>query len=204
MIHPDTELRFVSPAIGFGVFATRLIPKGTITWGLCHLDHVLSPARRLEFPAAYADIILTYSYMTTRGEAILCWDIGRYVNHSCDPSSLSLSEEMEIAVRDILPGEQLTDDYGMLNIVVALQCRCGAPNCRGGVRGDDVRRMGAEWEARIRDAFAHAPRVPQPLLPLLRRPEALRDLLEGRAALPRPASFCASATAAAGMGSAPA
>ena len=32
MIHPDTELRFISPEIGFGVFATKLIPQGTITW----------------------------------------------------------------------------------------------------------------------------------------------------------------------------
>ena len=190
MIHPDTELRFVSPEIGHGVFATRRIPKGTITWGLCHFDHVLTPARRLELPPAYAEIILNYSYMTAQGDAVLCWDIGRYVNHSCDPASLSLSDEMEIAVRDIRPGEQLTDDYGMLNIVVDLHCRCGSPNCRGTVRGDDVLRMGGKWEARIREAFALAPRVPQPLLPLLRNPRALEDMLAGRALPPSPSAFC--------------
>ena len=38
MVHPDTELRFVSPAIGWGVFATRDIPTGTITWALDVLD----------------------------------------------------------------------------------------------------------------------------------------------------------------------
>ena len=42
MVHPDTELRFVSPAIGWGVFATRDIPTGTITWALDVLDQHLS------------------------------------------------------------------------------------------------------------------------------------------------------------------
>lgn len=32
MIHPDTELRFINPEIGYGVFATQFIPRGTITW----------------------------------------------------------------------------------------------------------------------------------------------------------------------------
>ena len=32
MLHPDTELRVVSADIGFGVFATALIPKGTIVY----------------------------------------------------------------------------------------------------------------------------------------------------------------------------
>ena len=32
MIHPHSELRFFSPEVGWGVYATRFIPKGTITW----------------------------------------------------------------------------------------------------------------------------------------------------------------------------
>ena len=32
MIHPDTELRFISDEVGYGVFATALIGRGTITW----------------------------------------------------------------------------------------------------------------------------------------------------------------------------
>jgi hypothetical protein len=190
VIHPDTALRFISPEIGHGVFATRRIPKGTITWGLCQLDHVLSPARRLELPPAYTEIVQTYSYMTSQGDAVLCWDFGRFVNHSCDPATLSLTEGMEIAVRDILPGDQITDDYGMLNIIADLECRCGAPCCRGIVRSDDVLRLGMEWETRIREAFALAPRVPQPLLPFLREARLLTDMLAGRAAVPSPADFC--------------
>lgn len=41
MIHPDTKLNFVSKSIGYGVFATKFISKGTITWVLDELDKKL-------------------------------------------------------------------------------------------------------------------------------------------------------------------
>ena len=43
MIHPDTELRFINDVIGYGVVATKFIPKGTITWVQDDLDRVYSP-----------------------------------------------------------------------------------------------------------------------------------------------------------------
>ena len=44
MIHTDTELRFVSPEMGFGVFATKLIPRGTLTWVRDDLDRGVAEA----------------------------------------------------------------------------------------------------------------------------------------------------------------
>jgi SET domain-containing protein len=35
------------------------------------------------------------------------------------------------ALRDILPGEELTYRYGYNHHEGTLRCRCGAPNCRG-------------------------------------------------------------------------
>jgi hypothetical protein len=32
MIHPHTCIRYVNPQIGYGVFATAFIPKGTIVY----------------------------------------------------------------------------------------------------------------------------------------------------------------------------
>jgi uncharacterized protein len=32
MVHPDTTLAFVSDAVGYGVVATRRIPRGTVVW----------------------------------------------------------------------------------------------------------------------------------------------------------------------------
>jgi hypothetical protein len=49
MIHPDTELRYVNDIIGYGVFATRLIPRGTITWVQDELYQVF-PLQKLAQP----------------------------------------------------------------------------------------------------------------------------------------------------------
>jgi hypothetical protein len=43
MIHPHTELQFISEKIGYGVVATKFIPKGTITWALDKLDRSFTP-----------------------------------------------------------------------------------------------------------------------------------------------------------------
>ena len=57
MIHPDTELRKINDAIGHGVYAVKLIPKGSITWALDHFDHVIEPAKARELPEVYHPII---------------------------------------------------------------------------------------------------------------------------------------------------
>ncbi|HAV55880.1 MAG TPA: SET domain-containing protein-lysine N-methyltransferase, partial [Aequorivita sp.] len=44
MIHPKTELKFISDQIGYGVVATEFIPAGTITWALDDLDREFTPA----------------------------------------------------------------------------------------------------------------------------------------------------------------
>jgi hypothetical protein len=49
MLHPDTELRFVNRTIGYGVFATRMIPRGTITWVRDRLDQAFTPAQMGRF-----------------------------------------------------------------------------------------------------------------------------------------------------------
>ena len=51
MVHPHTELRFVNPLIGWGVFATRLIPQGTIVWALDALDQRFTPEQAAALPA---------------------------------------------------------------------------------------------------------------------------------------------------------
>ena len=42
MMHPDTEIRYVSEEVGVGVFATKLIPKGTTVWIKDELDMILT------------------------------------------------------------------------------------------------------------------------------------------------------------------
>ena len=110
MIHPHSELRFVSPEIGFGVFATRFIPMGAITWVFEPLDQIIPPAKESQLRATLQRQLNIYSYQNGRGDRTLCWDHARFVNHSRDPTSLAPGFDLEIAVRDIEPGEQITDD----------------------------------------------------------------------------------------------
>ena len=184
MIHPDSELRFVSPPIGYGLFATRLIPRGTITWVGDPLDQVLSPLQYEGLPPILRALANKYSYLNGRGARVLCWDHGRYVNHSCAATCLSPGFDLEVAVHDILPGEQITDDYGTLNLEEDFPCLCGAPDCRGVVRPDDPVRFAAAWDALTSAAFPLIPTLHQPLWELVAEKEEIAQVLAGTQKLP--------------------
>ncbi len=168
MIHPWTELRFINAEIGSGVFATRRIPRGTITWAQCSLDRVLTPAEVKDLGPAYHAAIDRYAYQNRAGEWVLCWDFGRFMNHSCDPAVLSPGFDIDVAVRDVEAGEQLTCDYALLNLEADMPCSCGAASCRQVVRPDDSTRMLSAWDAAVALAFAAVPGVEQPLSPFVR------------------------------------
>jgi len=162
MLHPHTELRKVSDTVGYGVFATQLIPRGTITWALDPLDHVFDVSQTEELLETFGETFVRYTWVTARGERILCWDFGRFVNHSCEANCYGPGGcEFEIAVRDILPGEQLTSDYGTLNEDLA--CECGTQSCRGTVSPENLDRLAASCDELIRGAFPHLLAVDQPL-----------------------------------------
>ena len=137
MIHPHTELRFISPEIGFGVIATQLIPKGTITWVFDPLDHVFTPDQIRSMPPLFKEKLHTYTYRDHNGNFVLCWDHARFFNHSCAPNCESEVEKGHIyldAIRAIAPGEELTYDYALTRDSAddeaeeaRFPCRCGAP-----------------------------------------------------------------------------
>ena len=57
MMHPSTELRHIDPELGFGVFATSLLPKGTITYVWDPLEIEIRPDNpSLQEPALRASI----------------------------------------------------------------------------------------------------------------------------------------------------
>jgi len=184
LIHPDSELRHINASIGYGLFATRLIPKGTITWAADPLDQVISSARLEGFPDLLKNHACKYSYLNGRGDRILCWDHGRFVNHSCAAACLSPGFDFEIAVRDIAPGEEITDDYGTLNLEEPFPCLCGAPSCRGQVLPDDPVRHAREWDRVIAAAFPAIDRVDQPLWDLVSEKAAVQRVLTGELQLP--------------------
>ncbi len=189
MIHPDTELRPISPEVGFGIVATKRIPRGTITWALCLFDLVLTPEQARAMPEAYRPILAKYAYIDAAGRLILCWDNARYMNHSCEANSLGVGGDLEIAARDIEPGEQITGEYGTLNLPRDLECRCGASSCRGLIRRADMKRLGPHWDAVVRAALPQAAKVPQPLRPFLRDSAAFDDMIAGRRPVPQHADY---------------
>jgi hypothetical protein len=163
MVHPHTELRFVSSTIGWGVFATRPIPRGAITWALDSLDQCFTPAQRAALPAYAQEQMEKYSYVDRRGNHVLCWDHARFFNHSCAANCLSVGYDFELAIRDIGVGEELTDDYGALNLSEPFPCLCGVQTCRGRILPDDPAHHSAHWNTLARDAFFLITTVPQPL-----------------------------------------
>ena len=83
MIHPSTRLVYIDDHIGYGIVASELIPRGTITYVKDELEICLSPRQFETLSAVLQSQAEKYSYMDARGTHIMSWDIAKYVNHSC-------------------------------------------------------------------------------------------------------------------------
>ncbi len=64
-----------------------------------------------------------------------------YSNHSCDPNLGMRGEITFVAMRDIRAGEELTHDWATTDDDdYSVECKCGAPNCRKILTGNDWQR----------------------------------------------------------------
>ncbi len=192
MIHPDTELVFVSESIGRGVRAASLIPKGTIVWARDLFDRVLSHEEILSLPLPHQVLIKRWAYRSASGLWVLCADAGRFVNHACDANIRGVGDDIQVAVRDILPGEQITCDYAECNLDSPLDCLCGASTCRGRISGRDLVRYADRWDRDVEAALAAAADVRQPLVPYVLDGRTVGAYLNGELPAPslRSAQFC--------------
>ncbi|MCA9303438.1 MAG: SET domain-containing protein [Phycisphaerales bacterium] len=166
MMHPDTELRYISEEIGHGVVATRDIPKGTITWVQDKLDREFEPEQVETFGEPYTELLDKYCFRNQHGRWVLCWDHARFVNHSFRSNCLTTAYNFEVAIRDIRAGEELTDDYGYLNIMHPFHAYDEGTE-RKVVYPDDLTRYHGVWDGNLRDAWPNIPKVAQPLRELL-------------------------------------
>lgn len=166
MIHPKTELKLISNEVGYGVVVTEFIPAGTITWVLDKLDREFSPADFQKLEPIYQNILDTYTFRNNQGNFVLCWDNGRYVNHSFNSNCLTTAYDFEIAIRDIQPGEQLTDDYGYLNIPSPFR-GIDEGTKRKVVYPDDLVKYYKVWDKKIQKVFGKIPTNDQPLKELI-------------------------------------
>lgn len=166
MIHPHTEIRFINDQVGHGVVATQFIPAGTITWALDKLDREFTPSDFEKLDILYQNILETYTYRNKSGNLVLCWDNGRFVNHSFKSNCLSTAYDFEIAICDIHPGEQLTDDYGYLNVTEPFT-GIDEGTERKTVFPDDLLKYSNVWDAQVKAVFSEIIKVNQPLKNLI-------------------------------------
>ena len=166
MMHPHTRVQPISEQIGVGVVATRFIPAGTAVYQTDALDLRIAPNDPRLTDSALAEHIETYSYLDPDGTRVMCWDIGKYVNHSCTPNTLTSGYGFQIALRDLEPGEEILDDYGIYTNEFG-PLLCNEPTCRGHIRPTDFLRLVPMWDAQIKPALKMFFDVDQPLMHLI-------------------------------------
>ena len=120
-INPFCEIR-LSPIHGKGVFASRRIRRGTrlIEYLGERIDKEESNRRGLElFEKAQQTGGASVYIFDVNEEWDLdgdkCYNDARLINHSCAPNSEMINEDDRLflfALRDILPEEEITFDYG--------------------------------------------------------------------------------------------
>ena len=183
MIHPHTRIQFISDEMGYGVFATHFLPKGTITYVKDSLEMEITPEAFEGYTPEMQEVIEKYSYIDEKGIRIVSWDFAKYVNHCCNCNTMSTGYGFEIAIRDIQPGEQITDEYGIFNMSREMELQCHHNNCRGRLSPNDFDAYYRQWDEQLQDALAKLLAVGQPLLPIIdpKSREEVMAYLQGKA-----------------------
>jgi len=164
MVHPKTELKFISEEVGYGLFATEDIPEGTITYVKDGLEIVISEEKFQEHTPEMQAVIEKYSYIDENGDRIISWDFAKYVNHCCDCNTMSTGYGFEIAIKDIKKGDQITDEYGLFNIDHEMDLICESSCCRSKITKDDFEKYYMVWDEKIKKSIQKFYSVQQPLL----------------------------------------
>ena len=139
---PLYEVRH-SPIHGHGVFARRLIRKGTriVEYLGERISHEKANTRYEDKdPNDNHTFLFTVDERTVI-DAAVGGNAARFINHGCDPNCESTTERRRVfidAIRTIQPGEELNYDYSIqrdaddpANVDEIFACRCGAAGCRG-------------------------------------------------------------------------
>lgn len=156
-----------------GIFATRFIPKGTITDFRCKRCGTYSKKELAKLSQKELRFVMTHEVMTESGlYSKLCDKRMLYDNHSCNANILNAhllkpdSGGIGIAVRDIKKGEEATTDYrldGEIHFVGG--CICGEKNCMGKMafKPPAEKSLQRFWDNKINAAVKLIPYVKQPL-----------------------------------------
>jgi len=131
------------PGGDYGIFATRSIDPGERIITFEEQAHHLVTRSHVEatWDALHRDWFARYAWPLT-DEIWVTWsedpEAWRPLNHSCDPSAWLEGLDV-VARRPIVAGEEITLEYATFydEHMLAFECACGAPTCRGTIRGSD-------------------------------------------------------------------
>ena len=114
----SVEVKLVSDEVGLGVFSKQHIKAGTLLWTpslVVKYTEEECAAVLMKMSKEDANMWLRQSYVLATEPSMLCvnqTDDGRFVNHSSQPNCGYASvEEPSVALREIVPGEELTCNY---------------------------------------------------------------------------------------------
>ena len=132
-----------SPIHGRGIFARRKIRAGTLLMEYLG-EHISYEQACEDLEAREDDSNHTFLFSLEDGSIIDGGRNGndaRWFNHCCEPNCEAREEDGRIfihALRDIVRGEELNYDYGLVldarytpAVKRAYECRCGTAGCRG-------------------------------------------------------------------------
>jgi uncharacterized protein len=121
-----------SPIEGQGLFAASIIPArrklGELTGELITLREARKRTRGAADHIFIVEFGDNWALDSTRSDNYF-----KFMNHSCTPNAfmrLSRGRVEFYALRRILPGEELTCDYGETHHDGKLECRCRSAGCR--------------------------------------------------------------------------
>lgn len=130
---------------GNGVFSKKHIPKGSLIKTLS--GEMVTEQQCLErindgqenyddpFQIEEGDTVMDRKYIDLD-------ELSRTFNHSCSPNAGIRNVSDLIAIEDIRAGQEITYDYsttvGLAETLFAMECRCGADNCRGVIENVDT------------------------------------------------------------------
>lgn len=122
---PTVEVRH-SKIHGRGLFATRIFKKGevVISW---HAEE-LTVAEYDALPRGEKKYVAHI-----REQLFLLPAPVRYMNHSCEPNTMTIKTGVDVAKRDIEAGEELTANYLALKdsfTTTVRVCSCGGLSCK--------------------------------------------------------------------------
>ncbi len=130
-----------SPIQGKGLFAVALIAKGEIV--CIKGGYIINRETLRSMPDWFRtaeiqiadDLFIAPITKDERDGSMI------FSNHSCEPNIGVQGQIVFVAMRDIAAGEELTHDWAMTDDDQNEQpCKCGAPNCRKIITGQDWRR----------------------------------------------------------------